>query len=145
MAKTRTIRAKTRKKKAPIKKSAEPERGYYGAGNDDQGKSHPYRFPSVAEAAVSVARKKAERISLRVSEVHKKTITEASELAGFKNVNDYIIHISLSDSQRVVRDHKILTLTGEDSIKFLDALHQPQMINENLQRAMDEFVAEQEK
>ena len=122
MAGNKTISKKVTKKKASVKKEA--KRAYGHLAGDSSG-DH----------------KKAERISLRVSEAHKKAITEASELAGFKNVNDYIIHISLADSQKVVREHKLLTLSGQDSIAFLEALHHSQEINESLQRAMNEFVA----
>jgi len=93
----------------------------------------------------TVTQRKSGRISLRVSEAHKKTITEASVLAGFKNVNDYIIHVSLADSQKIVRENKLMTISGQDSIVFLDALHQVQPIYPKLQSTMDEFIADQNK
>lgn len=124
MAKNKTISKRAKKTSAKEPKTA-------------------YKKIKTITPVASGAHKKAERISLRVSEVHKKAIIEASELAGFKNVNDYIIHITLVNSQKVVREHKLLTLSGRDSMAFLDALHRSQKVDETLQKAMDEFIAEQ--
>lgn len=83
--------------------------------------------------------KDTKKIELCVSKVHKGVITEASVLAGFGDVSEYIIHVTLADAQRVIRDHKILTLSKQDCNLFSEALQNPPAIDKNLQKAFKEF------
>lgn len=79
------------------------------------------------------------RIVLHVSKEHEDVITEASLLAGFRDVSKYIIQVTLADAQRVMRDNKILTLSREDSVLFMKVLQNPPMVNEKLRKAFTEF------
>lgn len=69
--------------------------------------------------------KRTSRILLRVTKKQKKVIIEASVLAGFKSVGDYVINVAVKEADRVIRDNNTLILSSRDSILFLETLQNP--------------------
>jgi uncharacterized protein (DUF1778 family) len=69
-------------------------------------------------------RVKGERLEARVTAELKAMFQRAADLKGL-TLTDYVINSLVDSSQKVIRDHEVLTLTGRNREFFLEAMMNP--------------------
>ena len=87
---------------------------------------------------------KNQRLELRLTKLQKDFISKASRVSGFKNVSDYILHISINDSKNVIREQQIFELSERDRVSFMETLENPPEPGKNLKKAMASYLSFQE-
>lgn len=87
---------------------------------------------------------KSQRLELRLTKLQKDFISKASNVSGFKNVSDYILHIAISDSKNVIREQQLFELSERDRITFIETLENPPEPGKNLKKAMASYLSFQE-
>lgn len=80
-----------------------------------------------------------DRIDVRISKEQKEFVKYASELRGFKNLSEFVVHCINTEANRIVKDHNLIVKTLEDKKIFLDAILNPPSPNERLKRAQLNF------
>ena len=71
------------------------------------------------------------RLELRVAKSEKDTIERAAALSG-SSTTDFVRSTMLVASERAIRTHRVLALTGEGADAFVEAIMDPPEPNENL-------------
>ena len=77
---------------------------------------------------------KAERLEARLSRKQKELIQHAADLAG-RSLTDFILTASQEAANKVIREHKVITLTAHESEHFVNTLINPPNPNQHLQKA----------
>jgi uncharacterized protein (DUF1778 family) len=80
----------------------------------------------------SVANKMEERIQIRASDEEKSLLRLACEIAGFRNLTNFIMKTMINESRRVLREHGSRTLSARDSEMVIKSLMNPPKPNEKL-------------
>ncbi|HLD17294.1 MAG TPA: DUF1778 domain-containing protein [Coxiellaceae bacterium] len=83
---------------------------------------------------------KAERLEARLSRPQKELIQHAAELQG-RSITDFVISSSQEAAHAVIRDHKIITLTAEETKSFVNTLLGPAKPNAALKKAAKRYNA----
>src|SRR3990167_2360134 len=77
---------------------------------------------------------KSERLEARFSRKQKGLIQRAADLAG-RSLTDFILTASQEAANKVIREHEVITLTAQESERFVTALMNPPGPNLALQKA----------
>ncbi len=80
---------------------------------------------------------KIERINIRLESRAKSLIERAAGFEG-KTVSHFMLTSALERAERTVQRHESITLNGEYSRRFLEALSEPVRFNSNLTQALEE-------
>jgi len=86
---------------------------------------------------IPVATKTA-RLETRVTAEQKALFQRAADLAG-RSLTDFILTSAQEVAARTVREHDVLTLSGQDRQLFVDALLQPAAPSRRLRRAASRY------
>ena len=86
------------------------------------------------EAKAKVAGAKTERVDVRVAPETKELLQRAAALRG-RSLSDFVVESAQEAAVAAIRDHRVMTLTAEDSRALADALLDPPEPNEALIRA----------
>ena len=78
--------------------------------------------------------KKTERLEARVNRQQKALLQRAADLSG-RSLTDFILSASQQAANKVLREYEVITLTAQQSKKFVHALMNPPMPNLALQKA----------
>lgn len=81
--------------------------------------------PAMPYLAALAAETKSQRLELRLTKSQKEFINKAATISGHKNISDYVLHLALHDSRKVIRDQQLLDLSARDSAAFLASLSHP--------------------
>ncbi len=84
----------------------------------------------------SIVNKMEQRIQLRASDEEKTLLKLASELAGFRNLTNFIMKTMINESRRVLKDHCSHTLSARDSEIIINSLLNPPEPNEKLKKLL---------
>jgi uncharacterized protein (DUF1778 family) len=105
--------------------------------------SHKNKSGEVTLGFVSdaIEENKNQRLELRLTKLQKEIISKASNVSGFKNVSDYVLHIAITDSRNVIREQQILELSERDRISFMETLENPPKPGKNLKKAMADYLS----
>lgn len=105
--------------------------------------SHKNKSGEVTLGFVSdaIEENKNQRLELRLTKLQKEVISKASNVSGFKNVSDYVLHIAITDSRNVIREQQILELSERDRISFMETLENPPKPGKNLKKAMADYLS----
>ncbi len=77
-----------------------------------------------------------ERIQLRASNEEKTLLKLASEVAGFRNLTNFIMNTMINESKRVLREHKNHILSERDGEIILNSVINPPIPNEKLKKLL---------
>lgn len=77
---------------------------------------------------------KTKRIEARVTPETKEAIEHAAALEGI-SVTDFIVRAARDAAEQTIRSHEVITLSAEDSLRFVEAILNPPEPNEALRRA----------
>lgn len=64
---------------------------------------------------------KSDRLQVRVSAKQKSMLQQSAELSG-QTLSDLIINASIAEAKKVIKEHEMVTLNAEESIRFVDVL-----------------------
>jgi len=78
-----------------------------------------------------------ERINLRLKGSAKKALERAASLEG-KTVSSFILSSALAHAEKTIHEHEVMSLNGQDSEAFFNALAKPVPFNEKLLAAFKE-------
>ena len=81
---------------------------------------------------------KNERITARVNEKVKDTLTIAANIIG-TTLNQFLVQAALEKAETIVEKEKVVTLGKRDSQIFFDALENPKLPNKKLQNAFSNY------
>ena len=84
----------------------------------------------------TVIENKNERINLRVKNSAKRMIDLAAGFEG-KTVSHFIISSAMERAEKTVQEHQMMTLNGENSRQFFDALAEPVRFNQKMTAALE--------
>lgn len=82
--------------------------------------------------------RKNDRLEVRVSPVQKALAQEAAALQG-RTLSDFVAGSVQQAAEQVIREHKVVTLTAEDSRAFAEALLAPAAPNEALRALAERY------
>ena len=77
------------------------------------------------------------RIDMRVDETIKAAAEKAAALEGMKSLTEYVVRLIEKDSQRVIREHKSITLEDDVFDRFIRACDAAQTPNKKLREARE--------
>ena len=77
------------------------------------------------------------RIDMRVDETIKAAAEKAAALEGMKSLTEYVVRLIEKDSQRVIREHKSITLEDDVFDRFIRACDAAQTPNQKLREARE--------
>ena len=83
---------------------------------------------------------KFERFEARLSTVQKQLIQRAADLLG-RSLSDFVVNSSQEAARKLIREHEIITLSGEAAERFADSLLNPPEPNAALKLAAKEYQA----
>ena len=81
---------------------------------------------------------KGARVEARLSAEQKALIERAARLCGC-SVSEYVVRSAQDAAERDIRDHEVITLSTRASQLFVDALLNPQLANESLRDAAQDY------
>ena len=90
----------------------------------------------------SYTTERSERLEARLNRTQKELIQHAADLAG-RSLTDFILNASQEAANKIIREHEVITLTAQESTKFVHALMHPSAPNLALQKAArryDDFL-----
>lgn len=76
-----------------------------------------------------------DRIDIRISKEQKEFIRYASELRGFKNLSEFVVHCINAEANKIVKENELIVETLEDKKIFLEAVLNPPAPNSKLKSA----------
>ncbi|HVA89787.1 MAG TPA: DUF1778 domain-containing protein [Chloroflexota bacterium] len=77
---------------------------------------------------------RSERVHARVTPSVKELLRQAAELSG-RSLSDFLVSSAQEVAEKTIREHRIITLTAEDSLLFANAILDPAPPNEKLRAA----------
>ncbi len=83
-------------------------------------------------------RQRAERLEARITVEQKKLIEQAAALEG-RTVTDFVLTSVQDAARRAIEDHQRLDLTMRDSQAFVEALLNPQPVNDRLRDTIKRY------
>lgn len=83
-------------------------------------------------------KKRSERLEARVSRELKSLLQEAAELEG-NSLSDFITQTAREKANQIIREHKILKLSAEESREFIKAILNPPKPNRELRKTFLEY------
>ena len=83
-------------------------------------------------------RKKAERVTARLSVDIKEKLIEAADFSG-TTLNQFLIQAAIEKAQAVIEKERLITLSYKDAQVFFDALENPPEPNGKLKNAVKEY------
>ena len=83
---------------------------------------------------------KAEHLEARLSHGQKVLIQQAADLSA-RSLTDFVIHASQKMAEEVIRNHKLITLTQQESQRFADALMNAGKLPVALKKASQSYRA----
>lgn len=94
----------------------------------------------MAEAAKrsSSSRARGERLETRVSSDQKRLIEHAAALQG-RTLTDFVLTSVQEAARRAIEEHQHLALSVRDSQAFIDALAEPQPVNDRLRETVRRY------
>lgn len=94
----------------------------------------------MAEAAKtsSSSRARGERLETRVSSDQKRLIEHAAALQG-RTLTDFVLTSVQEAARRAIEEHQHLALSVRDSQAFIDALTEPQPVNDRLRETVRRY------
>ncbi len=81
---------------------------------------------------------KNERITARVSEQVKDTLTVAADIMG-ATLNQFLVQAAIEKAENIIEKDKVITLGKKDAKIFFDALDNPKKPNIKLQNALSNY------
>lgn len=78
---------------------------------------------------------RSERVHARVKPPVKALLQQAADLSG-RSLSDFLVSSAQEVAERTIREHRIITLTTEDSLVFAQAILDPAPPNEKLSAAL---------
>lgn len=75
-----------------------------------------------------------ERIHARVTAPVKDLLQQAADLSG-RSLSDFLVSSAQEAAEKTIREHRIVTLTAEESLRFATAILDPAPPNEALRAA----------
>ncbi len=87
-------------------------------------------------APVKKRRVRGERLETRVTAEQKSLVERAAALQG-RSVTDFVLTSVQDAARRAIEDHQRLDLTVRDSRAFVDALINPQPVNDRLRETVE--------
>ncbi len=81
---------------------------------------------------------KSERLEARLSRTQKELIQHAADLAD-RSLTDFILSASQEAANKIIREHEVITLTAQESEKFVNALMNPPAPNLALKKAAKRY------
>lgn len=82
--------------------------------------------------------RKDERLEVRVSPAQKALVQEAAMLQG-RTLSEFVASSVQRAAEQAIHDHKVITLTAEDSRAFAEALLSPPAPNEHLRALAERY------
>jgi len=82
-------------------------------------------------ASAQQRRLRSERVQARLTPPVKQVIEQAADLCGL-SVSDFMVNSSRERAEALIREHRLITLTTEDSVAFAEAIINPPEPNEAL-------------
>jgi uncharacterized protein (DUF1778 family) len=82
--------------------------------------------------------RKSERLEVRVSRAQKALLQEAAALQG-RTLSEFVTASVQQAAEQAIREHKVLTLTAEDSRAFAETLLSPPAPNERLRALAERY------
>jgi len=82
-------------------------------------------------ASARQRRLRSERVQARLTPPVKQVIEQAADLCGL-SVSDFMVNSSRERAEALIREHRVITLTAEDSVAFAEAIINPPEPNEAL-------------
>lgn len=76
-----------------------------------------------------------DRIDVRISKEQKEFFRYASELRGFKNLSEFVVHCVFVESTKIVKDNNLIVSSLEDKEIFVEAVLNPPSPNAKLRTA----------
>jgi len=92
----------------------------------------------MANTASKTARSRGERLEARVTAEQKALIERAAALQG-RTVTDFVLTSVQEAARRAIEDHRQLELSLRDSEAFVNALLNPQPVNERLRDTVHRY------
>ncbi len=89
-------------------------------------------------SSISQSSVKSERLEARISLAQKNLFQQAAALCG-RSLTDFAISALLESAKRIIKEHHIIELTGEDQKIFIEALHNPPKPNKRLLKAVERY------
>jgi uncharacterized protein (DUF1778 family) len=86
-------------------------------------------------AAPKKAAQKVDRLEARLSPDTKALFQEAASMQG-RSLTDFVVNSALEAARRTVRQNELVELSRRDRIAFVEALLNPPVPNDRLQKAM---------
>ncbi len=83
---------------------------------------------------------KEERLEARLSQQQKTLIQRAADLVG-RSLTDFVISSSQQAANKVIREHEIITLTSQESKRFVNTILNPTKPNAALKKAAKKYSA----
>jgi uncharacterized protein (DUF1778 family) len=77
---------------------------------------------------------RSERVHARVTPPIKELLQQAADLSG-RSISDFLVSSAQAVAEQIIREHRIITLTAEDSLLFARAFLDPAPPNEKLTAA----------
>jgi len=77
---------------------------------------------------------KSERLEARLSQAQKKLIQHAADLSG-RSLTGFILTALQEAANKIIREHKVITLTTHESEQFVNALMTPPKPNNAIKKA----------
>ncbi|BCG63842.1 MAG: antitoxin [Methyloprofundus sp.] len=87
---------------------------------------------------ITMSTAKNERITARVSEPVKETLTIAADLVG-ATLNQFLIQSALEKAENIIEKDKIIRLSNKDAQVFFNALDNPPEANIKLKNAFENY------
>jgi len=78
---------------------------------------------------------RSERVHARVTPPVKALLQQAADLSG-RSLSDFLVSSAQEVAEKTIREHRIITLTTEDSLVFAQAILDPAPPNEKLSAAL---------
>ncbi len=88
-----------------------------------------------AHTAIRRVAPRSERLQQRVTPEVKELLQQAADLAG-RSLSDFVISSAQEVAERKLTEHRVITLTAEDSRVFAEAILNPAPANDKLRAAM---------
>lgn len=90
------------------------------------------------QKASAIKASKSERIEARVSSDQKQLFQEAADLSG-KSLTDYAISCMLEKAKELIREHRVISLSRDDSVNFVTTVLQSKEPNRKLKAAAENY------
>ena len=78
------------------------------------------------------------RIDARLTPEQKAVIQHAADLQS-RSISDFVVDTAYAAAERTIREHEIITLSAQESVRFAEALLNPPTPSERLRAAADRY------